>query len=170
MNKLRRFLKTFMTDCGAVVTVEFLIALPVLFGAFVIAYEFGRALWAFDVMTSDVESGLRYLTHTQATASDITAATNLVETGSTTGTANKPPWSWAVSSPTINVTTSTVATGFNQSMTVVEMSTAVPITLPFLDFIKIETGRSVPLTITLRVSDQSSCLTGINPSTPCQAN
>jgi hypothetical protein len=50
------------------------------------------------------------------------------------------------------------------------MSTAVPITLPFLDFIKIETGQGVPLAITLRVSDQASCLTGLNPSTPCQPN
>jgi hypothetical protein len=170
MGKLRHFLKMFLTDCDAVVTVEFLIALPLLFGAFVLAYEFGRALWAFNVMTSDVESGLRYLTHTSATASDITAATNLVRTGSTTGTNDRSPWSWAVPSPTVNVTTSTVATGFNQSMTVITMSTAVPITLPFLDFIKLETGNSVPLALTLRVSDQASCLTGLNPSTPCQPN
>src|SRR5262245_9918209 len=138
MTKLCRFLKAFLTDSDAVVTVEFLISLPLLFGALVLAYEFGRALWAFNVMTSDVESGLRYLTHTPATASDITAATNLVRTGSTTGTNDRSPWNWAVPSPTINVTTSTVAktvTGFNQDMTVITMSTAVPITLPFLDFI-----------------------------------
>ena len=169
MNKLLRFLKAFFTDCGAVVTVEFLIGLPLLFGAFVMAYEFGRALWAFDAMTSDVEAGLRYLTHTQAQASDITAATNLVETGSITGTTLKNPWSWAVPSPTINVTTSTV-NGLNQSITVVTMSTLVPVTLPFLDFIKVMTGQSVPLTLNLRVSDQASCLTGVATSTPCQAN
>ena len=170
MKQLLRFFKAFITDCGAVVTVEFLVSLPLLFGAFVIAYEFGRTLWAFNVMTSDVESGLRYLTHTQGGASDVTAATNLVETGSTTGTANKSPWSWAVPSPTISVTSSTVSTGFNQTMTVFTMSTAVPVTLPWLDFIKVMSGNSVTLAYTLRVSDQASCLAGQNPATPCQPN
>lgn len=168
MTKLNHFLKLFLIDCRAVVTVEFLVALPLLFGALVIAYELGRTLWAFNVMTSDVEAGLRYLTHTQAQASDISAATNLVETGSTTGATNKPPWNWAVPSPTIIVRTSSVNTGFNQNLTIVEMSTAVPITLPFLNYITRMTNQSVTLGYTLRVSDQAACIAGV--ATPCGAN
>ena len=170
MTRLHRFLKTFLTDCNAVVTIEFLIALPLLLGAFAISYEFGRMLWAFNVMTSDVESGLRYLTHTQAQASDITAATNLVETGSTTGTTNKPPWNWSVPSPTVNITTTSVATGFNQSLTIVQIDTAVPITLPFLNYITKTTNQSVTLAYTLRVSDQAACIADVSTPAPCQAN
>jgi Flp pilus assembly protein TadG len=163
MRKLGTLLQEFASECRGVVTAEFLVVLPMLFGAFVTAFEMGRALWAFNVMTSDVEAGLRYLTRTPATASDITAATNLVETGSSTGTLNKPPWNWTTS-PTLNVSTTTVSAGYNQSMTVVTMSAAVPITLPFLNsyWIKATTA------YTLRVSDQASCITG--PSTPCTTN
>jgi len=168
MKAIATLLREFASDCRGVVTAEFLVSVPLLFGAFVITYEMGRALWAFNVMTSDVRAGVVYLTHTQVTAADITAATNLVEKGSpnpAAGVPNKAPWNWT-SSPTVNVTTSTVSTGFNTSMTVITMSTAVPISLPFLSYInQLTNSHSTTLTYTLRVSDQAACLAGV--STPC---
>ena len=46
--------KRFFRDCSGAMTVEFVVITPILLAAMVFAFEFGRGLWAYDVMTRDV--------------------------------------------------------------------------------------------------------------------
>lgn len=174
MQRSMRLLSRFVADCGAVVTEEFIVVMPLILGAFVIVFEFGRALWAFDVMTSDVRAGVRYLARTPGTSTDITAAENLIKTGTPiSGFATHAPWNWGTG-PTFNVATTSTPTGFNQSMTTLTISATLPLTFPFLDYLRTWTGTTNSTQVTtaynLRVSDQAACIgdpLGVNP---CGAN
>jgi hypothetical protein len=100
MRKQVAYLMEFVTDHRGSMTVEFVAFAPLLIAALVVSFEFGRAFWAFDVVTRDVRAGVRYLARNSATPPPYGAnlcpatARNVVETGLPNGVdANKHfPW------------------------------------------------------------------------------
>ena len=74
-----RGIRTFFRDTAGTNTVEFLAMTPVLLVALVFSFEFGRGLWAYDVMTRDVRAATRFLS--RDVNADLTLAQNVAETG-----------------------------------------------------------------------------------------
>lgn len=148
-----------LRDRTASVTVEFVVILPVLLTALVFAYELGRGLLAYEIMTSDVRSAVRYLSHVPlsdslaASSTYVVAATNLAECGtlSSTCAAKHFPWN---SSSTASLTVTPAAKAFSsptfaENGSVLEVTASVPITLAFLAYMGIDT------TYTLVVADEA---------------
>jgi hypothetical protein len=148
--------------------VEYVIAVPTLLFTLVFAYEFGRAFFAYQVITSDVEAALRYITHStdcvpvggSVSGNDIVAAQNLAECATLPTQGNTPaactaphfPWNEATGA-TLTVTNAlTDSTNFNATAYVVQVEAAVPITLSLLNYI------GLGGTYTMTVADQARCV------------
>lgn len=148
----RRSFRNFARDGRGLVTIEFVIVLPIIFAALFLVYEFGRTFLAYEIMSDNVRDALRYLARAESVDFSATNsgyvqyAKNLAQTGNASATANCPdsypassstnchyPWT---SSSTITVTTSAFSsTNYNTDGKVITMTATVPITLSFLGFI-----------------------------------
>ena len=144
-------IKNFIDDEQASYTVEFVVLVPLLLAALVFSFEFGRALWAYDVMTRDVRAGARYLS--RAPASYTSQAEKVAETGSPTGTTLHFPWT---NSATFQYGTTTFSSAnFNQDGSVITMTANVPVTLSFMSFLNAVTGAALSTSYTLTVTDSA---------------
>jgi hypothetical protein len=135
--------------------------------ALVLLFEFGRAFWAFDVVTRDVRAGVRYLTRNSATPPPYSldacpaSAQNVVQTGlpGVSADANKHfPWKGATAT---FVCSSEAFSGadYNDAGRVVTMTATVPITLSLISIINnllgLSGGSQVAGNYSLNVSYQS---------------
>ena len=135
-------------------TVEFVAMVPVLVLALVVGFEFGRALWAYDVITRDVRAAVRYLS--RATPYDATAktqATNVAKTGSPSGTTAHFPWTNAAT-VTYSETAFTTA-NYNVNGNVKTATASVPVAVSMLGVLNTFRPSSVSTSYTLVVSDQA---------------
>src|SRR6266446_4157624 len=163
-----RSLQEFISNGNGSMTVEFVILVPLLLSALVFSFEFGRALWVYDVMTRDVRAAVRYLERTPYDAPSgpfSTNAINIAKTGVPSGGTNHFPWGspW---SPLATVAVATVSNfstpTFNKNDIVFSVTGSVPLTLSFFTFLEAVTRTTlgtnhcsgVPC-ITLVVSDQA---------------
>ena len=141
-------------------TVEFVATAPILLVALVFSYEFGRGLWAYDVVTRDIRDAVRYASRASALpASDCSGApSNIAQTGDPTDSQNADmhfPWKGASPAPTFTCSINSFNTGFNQAVSVVTMTATVPIPVQFINDLVTETGFSKPGTYNITVSDQA---------------
>ncbi|MBN9587529.1 MAG: hypothetical protein BGN85_05630 [Alphaproteobacteria bacterium 64-11] len=167
MRKILRFAQIFARDTDGSMTAEFIIAMPVLFTALVFAFEFGRALFAYEVITSDVEAAVRYISHVpiaqcQApSGADVINAQNLAKCAElpTSGAASVActdyhfPWNSSAGA-TLSVTNagSFSSANFNTDGSVVQVKAQVPLTLAMLGYMGINTA------YTLVASAQARCM------------
>lgn len=146
--------KNFLNDASGLITVEFVCTIPLIFAALAFVYEFGRTVWAYEVISQDIRTATRYLSRVEGadlSASDPAGAITLAKTGETSGTAMHWPWTEASCTGTSCVTVTTTSfssANYNQDGSVIVMTAQVPITLSFLWFI----GRP---TYTLTVTDDA---------------
>ena len=172
MKRLRFLLRDTARDVEGSATVEFVIVMPVLLTALVFTFEFGRALFAYEVITSDVESAVRYISHVPSSqcsalsGNDITNAQNLAQcaalpTSGSPTTCTTPHFPWNSSSAaTLSVTNAQSFSQFDSngnvifdtSGNVVQVKAAVPLSLTMLGYMGINTA------YTLVVSDQARCM------------
>jgi Flp pilus assembly protein TadG len=136
------------------ITVEFVVVVPLLIGALMFSFEFGRALWAYDVMTRDVRAGIRYLS--RAPSSYTGQAGCLAMTGLPEGdppscneNAKRFPWTNVSADPFSYSSSPFTTADFNQNGSVITMTANVPLTLGFLGFIG--AGTSYTLSVTDRI-------------------
>src|SRR5688572_15717585 len=88
-----QLLLKFLADRRGSMTVEFIAIVPLFIAALLFGFEFGRAFWAYDVVTRDVRAAVRYLSRaTPYNAAAQTQATNVAKTGLPGGTALHFPW------------------------------------------------------------------------------
>ena len=173
MRKIGQFFRNFARDAGGSTTVEFVIIVPVLLTALVFAFEFGRALFAYEVMTSDVESAVRYISHVPLaqcqnfSGNDVINAQNLAEcavlptAGATPVACTTPHFPWNSSSTASLSVTNPLSFSqydgsgnviFNNSGKVVQVQAVLPLTLAMLGYMGINTS------YTLVASDQARCM------------
>jgi Flp pilus assembly protein TadG len=146
-------------------TVEFVMFAPIMIGALVVSFEFGRAFWAYDVVTRDLRAAVRYLSRAPAYSSTTkTQAETVAKTGTPTGTTLHFPWT---NTATFTYTEPAIITGlYNDDVRVFTMTANVPITLSLLDamnrlwsWTNSLSGQtattSVPISYSLSVSYQS---------------
>ena len=147
--------RSFLRNCSGAMTVEFVVITPMLLAAMVFAFEFGRGLWAYDVMSRDVRAGVRYLSRATnnlpVNGTCPAAATTLV----TNGTDADAHFPWTDGMPQFTCNETAFPTGFNQSLEVVTMQAQVPVTLSFLDVLNRITGTGLATSYTLQVQDQA---------------
>lgn len=161
------YLKEFLEDQKGSMTVEFVAFAPLLLAALVVSFEFGRAFWAYDVITRDLRGSVRYLTRNSATpppyASDAcpASAQNIAQTGSPTdgADANKHfPWK-GVSATFACPSIAFSSANYNDDGRVVTMTANVPVALSLGDVINrilsLSGTSSIDLVYTLTVSYQS---------------
>ena len=137
------FLRAFFKNPRGSMTVEFVALAPLLMAGFVFSFEFGRAFWAYDVITRDLRAAVRFLsrdlTSVPPYASDVcpTKAMNIAQTGSATdGTDANKHFPWKGVSATFACPSVAFAAGnYGSAGRVVTMSATVPITLSLLDFL-----------------------------------
>lgn len=136
----RRLSDFLLRDNSGSLTVEFVLTIPIILAALFFSYEFGRAIWAYEVVAQDVRTAVRYLSRAEgvdfSNASDpaIVAAENLAKTGQTAngGTLHYP---WTASS-TLDVTSAPFSdTEYNVNGNVITMTASVPMTLSLLAFV-----------------------------------
>jgi Flp pilus assembly protein TadG len=135
-------------------TIEFVALVPMLVAALTIGFEFGRAFWAYDVVTRDVRAAVRYLS--RANPYDATAktqATNVAKTGLPAGTTLHFPWTNSASMAYAETPFTTA--NYNVNGTVITATANVPVTLSFLTVLNTLAGASLGTSYTLVVSDQA---------------
>jgi Flp pilus assembly protein TadG len=149
----RGLIRKFAHDPLGSMTVEFVAMVPVLVLTLVVGFEFGRALWAYDVMTRDVRAAVRYLSRTNpydATAK--TQATNVAKTGTPDGTTLHFPWTNAAT-VTYSETAFTTA-NYSVNGNVITATATVPITLSMLTVLNRFRSSAAATSYTLVVTDQ----------------
>lgn len=146
-----------LRKCDGSITVEFVALTPVLLVALVFSFEFGRALWAYDVMTRDLRAASRFLSRDFGALSDSnkTQAENVAQTGSPSGTTKHFPWNECNECFSFVPVRSYTDGEFNKDVTVYRISASVPLTLSFLEFFNSVLGSdSIPTSYTLVVADE----------------
>ena len=132
------------------VTVEFVASLPIIVAALALTYEFGRTLWAQQIVTKDIRDAARFLSRQQVPLTDTVKmqAQNLAQTGNIAGGTAHFPWtadsSFTVSDPYLTFT----SPGFRTAGSVLRIEGDVPMVISFLSFLGINTS------VTLRAEDQ----------------
>lgn len=145
--------RNFANDHRGSMTVEFVAMVPVLVLTLVVGFEFGRALWAYDIITRDVRAAVRYLSRTNpydATAK--TQATNVAKTGSPSGTTLRFPWTNAAT-VAYSETAFTTA-NYSVNGNVITATATVPISLSMLTVLNRFRSSTVATSYTLVVTDQ----------------
>jgi hypothetical protein len=157
MSNVATSLRNFLKNHSGSMTIEFVVLVPLLLAALAFSFEFGKALWAYDVATRDVRAAARYLS--RAPTGSTNQAQCLAMTGLPVGTppacGNNPkhfPWTDVASFPAI-APTSFSAANFNQDGTVITIEADVTVPVSFMGFLNAVTGAALDTTYTLRVSD-----------------
>ena len=158
MLRIVTVVRDFLGDRDGSMTVEFVATLPLLLVALAFSFEFGKALWAYDVTSRDVRAAVRYLS--RAPSSYTAQAECVAKTGSPAGApscSGASHFPWAGTSATFSYTTTAFSsTSFNQNGSVITMTANVPVTLSLLGFLCNNTISQlcIPTNYTLVVSDQ----------------
>jgi Flp pilus assembly protein TadG len=156
----------FLTATSGVITIEFVITLPIILAALFLVYELGRALLAYETVSQDLRNASRYLSRVES--ADVTnpsdpavqAAINIAMTGSAGTTApgacpaSYPPASsspchypWT-SGSTITVTsTPFTSPPYNANGNAFTLTASVPMNVSLLSFM------GGPAAITIYMSD-----------------
>ena len=139
----------FLKKTTGSMTVEFVLVVPILLAALAFSYEFGRAFWAYDVMTRDVRASVRYLSrlprppavnYPPFDAAAQTKAINVAMTGGPSGGTTHFPWG----PPWSTCTTTCVSVGgetnfsignYNENGFVFSVTGTVPLNLQLLGFL-----------------------------------
>ena len=154
MRALMLLYRKFIADRRGSMTVEFVALVPMLVAALTFGFEFGRALWAYDVVTRDVRAAVRYLS--RANPYDATAktqATTVAKTGSPSGTTSHFPWT---NSATITYAETAFSnTNYSVNGTVITATASVPITLSLLSVLNRFGNSGISTSYTLTITDQS---------------
>jgi Flp pilus assembly protein TadG len=158
MRKPGAYLNEFLKDLRGSMTVEFVTFAPLLIAALVVSFEFGRAFWAYDVVTRDLRAAVRYLSRAPSYSSGSkTQAEALAKTGTPTGTTLHFPWT---NSATFAYVEPAIITGqYNDDVRVFTMTANVPVTLSLVDFmnrfLSLSGGAAIATNYTLSVSYQA---------------
>jgi Flp pilus assembly protein TadG len=147
---LRGTIRKALSESSGSMTVEFVATIPVILCALVFAFEFGRALWAYDVVSRDVRAAVRYLSRAPLPVSNafVVNAQNVAKTGVTSGGTAHFPWA-GNNAATVSVNTSArsfATPAFNQTGSVISITASVPMTLTMLSFAGIGTGYTLTVT------------------------
>ena len=138
------YLSEFLESPKGSMTVEFVAMAPVLIAVLVVGFEFGRAFWAYDVITRDLRNSVRYLARNSVTPPPYggnvcpASAQNMAQTGNPAdGTdANKHfPWKGVAATFSCPVALAFTSADYNVSGNVVTMTASVPVTLTLQDTI-----------------------------------
>ena len=129
----------FFRDLNGSLTVEFVLFTPVLIAALFMVFDFGRAFWAFDVMTRDVRAGLRYVARMSTLPDPMEcpqAAKNVVQTGvPADGQTRHFPWSLVPEDDLAFSCTAVVPDGlYNKPVQVVTMTATLPMDLSLVTY------------------------------------
>ena len=143
--------REFLKNRDGSMAVEFVAIVPWFVAALVISFEFGRAFWAYDVVTRDVRAAVRYLSRDAASVPPFAsnacpaASINMAKTGSPTDTVNTHfPWTGVTSTFSCPVAQTISASQYNDAGYVIRMDVSVPITLSLLVIANRLTGSSIP--------------------------
>ena len=157
--KLARRIRSLICSSTGSITVEFVAMTPVILVALVFSFEFGRALWAYDVMTRDVRAATRFYSRDSTVEPARSArAQNVAETGSPSGASAKHfPWSVVdPADPAVFQINMPAKTGtYNSAANVYRMSVSLPISLGFLEAMNnFLSSANIPTSYTLVVTDE----------------
>jgi len=144
-------------------TVEFIAVMPLLLATLGFTYEFGRAFWAYDVMSRDVRAAVRYLSRTYPYDNTNKGyAMNVAKTGVPTGGTNHFPWGTPWSSALNNCATCVSVQNeappnftignFNETGIVFSVTGTVPLNFYLLTFLQ---PFGINTSYTLVVTDQA---------------
>lgn len=163
MSVRARSFQNFLRDRRGSLTVEFVALTPMLLTALVFSFEFGKALWAYDVITRDVRAGVRYLSRVPVYDATSRGEAENVVTRGITGTTTPKHFPWG--SETFAYSSANFTTAeYNTNGQVVTMTANVPVSLPFLAFLNSMVALSggspsnIPRNYTLSVSYQARLL------------
>lgn len=165
MRNIAARVESFLRGTDGAATAEFVAVTPVLLTVLVFGFEFGRALFAYEVITSDVEAAVRYIALLPSaecqslSGTDVTNAQNLAECAILPGsgapsTSCTPHFPWNSStSASLSITNagSFSMPSFDKNGNTVQVKAELPLTLAMLGYMGIQTG------YTLVVSDQARC-------------
>jgi Flp pilus assembly protein TadG len=165
MRTIAARLKAFLRETDGSMTAEFVAVTPVLLTVLVFGFEFGRALFAYEVMTSDVEAAVRYIALLpkaecqSVTGNDVINAQNLAEcalmpASGTAPTSCAPHFPWNASSKaSLSVTNagSFSTPNFDMNGSIVQVKAELPLTLAMLGYMGVTTS------YTLVATDQARC-------------
>jgi hypothetical protein len=131
-------LRRFAAETRASIAVEFIVMVPLILAALIFVYELGSAIWAYEVVSQDVRTAIRYLARSTSGAVladctaqpnlDLTGATNLAETGQLASGGTKHfPWNGPSGASIAVVTPLPCYTGYNQPAYVITMTASIPL-------------------------------------------
>jgi hypothetical protein len=125
----------FSGDVSGSTTVEFVCFAPVLIAALFLVFDFGYAFWAFDVMTRDVRTGLRYASRMSTPPDPMEcpqAAKNIVQTGfPSEGNDRRFPWNRVPEEDVEFSCTSAAPAGvYNSNVQVITMTVTATLPMP----------------------------------------
>jgi len=156
MRPIVPLLQDFRGDEGGSYTVEFVILVPLLLAALVFSFEFARALWAYDVMTRDVEAGARFLARSSTAPTAPCSVPSTAQDYIQKGTDAKTHFPWNGGTPVFTCNLVPFSNkDFSQDGSVIQLTAKVPVTLSLLSFLDTVTGVSLKTSYTLSVSDQT---------------
>lgn len=139
MGKRVAYFREFLKNAQGTLAVEFVMFAPVLLAILMVSFEFGRAFWAYDVVTRDLRAAVRYLSRTSVyNSTSKTEAENVARTGNPGGATVHFPWTNAQCTgiaPFAYSETNFAAGPYNDAGHTFRMTANVPITLSMLDFI-----------------------------------
>lgn len=142
---LARSIRRFGRSSSGSMTVEFVATLPIILAALAFIFEFGRAVWAHQIVTKGVRDASRYISRAAITAGNEatikTQAENLAKTGQlTSGGTVGFPWNNGTTF-TIDLTVGSYTTpDYANDFDVAQVSAAVPMDLAMLAFMGIGTS------------------------------
>lgn len=144
---LARPIKKFGRSNSGSMTVEFVATLPMILAALAFIFEFGRAIWAHQVITKGVRDASRFISRAPITAGNEAAikaqAENLAKTGQLSGGTAGFPWNNSTTF-TINLAVGSYTTpDYANDFDVAQISAAVPMDLAMLAFMGIGTAYTI---------------------------
>jgi Flp pilus assembly protein TadG len=149
-----KLVRKFGGDRRGSMTVEFVLLIPILVGALIFGFEFGRALWAHDVLTRDVRAAVRYLSRAAPYGTaEKNQATAVAKTGSPSGTSTHFPWTAGAS--VVYSETPFYATEYSVDGIVITATATVPVTLSLMSVFDSLSGETITANYTFVVSDQA---------------
>jgi Flp pilus assembly protein TadG len=146
---LSRAIRRFCRREDGTVTVEFIATAPLLVAALVFIFEFGRALWAHQIVEKGVRDATRYLTRAPLTQTFVDQAVNIAKTGAATGGSTHFPWTDAATVVVDQAALTFTAADFREGGNVIEITATVPMDLASLSLFGMDTS------INLVVTDQA---------------
>lgn len=141
MRKRRHFAR----DERGSITIEFVVMLPLFLAALAFTFEFGRVFVAHQGTVNNVRSAMRYLSRSDLSGNDVTAATNIVRTGVPAGGA--APDYLASATVDINTNYKSEPTAFSRPVQTIRIFTKVEIPLLIFGFVDSDGPAKIPFVV-----------------------